>query len=125
MSLLSLYDTSTPLNPNCLSNTTSSPPQEQCVLWPSLASAIESNIVWDSIYFIRIAQCGYEYVQSYAFLPLLPLCISFFSRTGNAFHKEGCISFEMWKKREAQVLFFPAFYGRHVTIQELRRLFVS
>ncbi|XP_024024329.1 GPI mannosyltransferase 2 isoform X2 [Morus notabilis] len=80
-SLLSPYDTSAPLNPNCLSNTTSPPPQEQRLLWPSLASAIESSIVWDSVYFVRIAQCGYEYEQSYAFLPLLPLCISFFSRT--------------------------------------------
>ncbi|EXC16970.1 hypothetical protein L484_021627 [Morus notabilis] len=81
MSLLSPYDTSAPLNPNCLSNTTSSPPQEQRLLWPPLASAIESSIVRDSVYFLRIAQCGYEYEQSYAFLPLLPLCISF-SRTG-------------------------------------------
>ncbi|KAG7983962.1 hypothetical protein I3843_04G133000 [Carya illinoinensis] len=34
-----------------------------------------------SIYFLRIAHCGYEYGKSYAFLPLLPLTISFLSRT--------------------------------------------
>ncbi|EXB36444.1 hypothetical protein L484_010011 [Morus notabilis] len=54
MSLLSPYDTSAPLNPNCLSNTTSSLPQEQRLLWPPLASAIKSSIVWDSVYFVRI-----------------------------------------------------------------------
>ncbi|EXC22149.1 hypothetical protein L484_016215 [Morus notabilis] len=78
MSLLSHYDTSVPLNLNCLSKTTLPPPQEHRLFWPSLASAIESSIIWDNVYFVQIAQCGYEYEQSYAFLPLLPLCISFF-----------------------------------------------
>ncbi|KAG7951136.1 hypothetical protein I3843_13G151600, partial [Carya illinoinensis] len=35
----------------------------------------------DSIYFLRITHWGYEYEQSYAFLPLLPLTISFLSCT--------------------------------------------
>ncbi|PON97821.1 GPI mannosyltransferase [Trema orientale] len=78
--LLSPYDTSATLNPNCLSNTTSPSPKEQ-LIWPSMASAIESSIVWDGVYFVRIAQCGYEYEQTYAFMPLLPICISFLSRT--------------------------------------------
>lgn len=91
-SLLSPYDTSASINPSCLSNTTSiiglfsgsnsysksdSPP----VLLPRLASVIEDSIVWDSVYFVRIAQCGYEYEQNYAFLPLIPICISLLSRT--------------------------------------------
>lgn len=85
--LLPPYDTSAPLNPTCLSNNTSSlppppPPPLRRPLWPSTASAIESSIVWDGVYFVRIAQCGYEYEQSYAFLPLLPVFISFFARTG-------------------------------------------
>lgn len=81
--LVSPYDTSAPLNPNCL-NQNPSPPhaQQQPPLWPSLASAIESSIVWDGVYFVRIAQCGYEYEQSYAFLSILPLCISMLSRSG-------------------------------------------
>ncbi|XP_062105937.1 uncharacterized protein LOC133817438 [Humulus lupulus] len=81
-SLLSPYDTSAPLNPNCLSNITSPhhAPEEH-LLWPSMASAIESSIVWDAVYFVRIAQCGYEYEQLYAFFPLLPICISVLSRT--------------------------------------------
>lgn len=94
-SLLSPYDTSASINPSCLSNTTSiislfsgsnsysksdSPP----ILLPRLASAIEDSIVWDSVYFVRIAECGYEYEQTYAFLPLIPICISLLSRTGNS-----------------------------------------
>ncbi|KAI9198821.1 hypothetical protein LWI28_022618 [Acer negundo] len=31
------------------------------------------------IYFVCIVQCGYEYEQTYAFLPLLPACISLVS----------------------------------------------
>ncbi|KAL5571113.1 hypothetical protein UlMin_020710 [Ulmus minor] len=81
-SLLSPYDTSAPLDASCLSTNTSLPhsPEEK-LLWPSMASAIESSIVWDGVYFVRSARCGYEYEQSYAFLPLLPLCISSLSRT--------------------------------------------
>lgn len=78
-SLFEPYDTSAPLNPNCL--TLESRPAES-VLWRGIGSAIEGSIVWDAVYFVRIAQCGYEYEQSYAFLPLLPICVSFLSRTG-------------------------------------------
>lgn len=81
-SLLDPYDTSATLNPNCLSSTSSSSSAEKPALWPSLGSAIESNIVWDSVYYVRIAQCGYEYEQTYAFFPLLPFLISVSSRTG-------------------------------------------
>ncbi|TYG97010.1 hypothetical protein ES288_A10G003200v1 [Gossypium darwinii] len=76
--LLAPYDTSAPLNPNCLGNP--SPPLPPPLL-PSLGSAIENGVVWDSVYFVRIAQCGYEYEQFYAFLPLLPACIFVFSQT--------------------------------------------
>lgn len=78
-SLVSPYDTSASINPNCLSSDhhQASVP----ILFPRIAGIIEESIVWDSVYFVRIAQCGYEYEQSYAFLPLLPLCISFLSQT--------------------------------------------
>lgn len=76
--LVSPYDTSAPLNPPCLNNTHL---LHHSPLWPRVSSAIENGIVWDSVYFVRISQCGYEYEQSYAFLPLLPVSISFFSRT--------------------------------------------
>lgn len=76
-SLLSPYDTSASINPSCLTSEIS----DGQVLFPRVASALEASIVWDSVYFVRIAQCGYEYEQSYAFLPLLPICISFMSRT--------------------------------------------
>ncbi|KAL0416156.1 UNVERIFIED_CONTAM: GPI mannosyltransferase 2 [Sesamum latifolium] len=81
-SLVSPYDTSASINPPCLtSSTDSSNRHGPSVLLPSVGSAIENSIVWDSVYFIRIAECGYEYEQTYAFLPLLPLCISFLSKT--------------------------------------------
>ncbi|KAK9170534.1 hypothetical protein Syun_002674 [Stephania yunnanensis] len=69
-SLLSPYDTSAPLNPNCLS---SHQALNSAPISPSIGSAIESSIVWDGVYFARIAQCGYEYEQTFAFLPLLPI----------------------------------------------------
>jgi phosphatidylinositol glycan class V len=77
--LVAPYDTSAPLNPTCLTHRQD---PNVPILFPSLASAIENGVVWDSVYFVRNAQCGYEYEQSYAFLPLLPLAISFISRTG-------------------------------------------
>ncbi|KAJ4824739.1 hypothetical protein Tsubulata_014998 [Turnera subulata] len=80
------YDTSAPLNPDCLAANTAAvapppPPSSAAIPLPGVASAIESSVVWDSVYFVRIAECGYEYEQTYAFLPLLPACISLLSRT--------------------------------------------
>ncbi|KAK9156606.1 hypothetical protein Scep_003180 [Stephania cephalantha] len=48
---------------------------------PSIGSAIESSIVWDGVYFARIAQCGYEYEQTFAFLPLLPILMYLVAHT--------------------------------------------
>ncbi|XP_021771956.1 GPI mannosyltransferase 2-like isoform X2 [Chenopodium quinoa] len=78
-SLLSPYDTSASINPNCLSDSSRStkPP----ILFPSIASAIEESIVWDSVFFVRIAECGYEYEQSYAFFPLFPILIFLLSNS--------------------------------------------
>ncbi|KAI3970266.1 hypothetical protein MKX01_023913 [Papaver californicum] len=78
-SLLSPYDTSAILNPNCLSS--DSDTSSELLIWPKIGSAIEGSIVWDGVYFIRIAQCGYEYEQTYAFFPLLPIFIYIPSRT--------------------------------------------
>ncbi|XAR72361.1 hypothetical protein NMG60_11018974 [Bertholletia excelsa] len=83
-SLLRPYDTSAPINPTCLSSYSSKSLPSDNVLFPAIGSAIESSIVWDSVYFVRIAQCGYEYEQYYAFLPLLPLCVFLLSRTGRS-----------------------------------------
>lgn len=71
--LASPYDTSASLNPPCLTSNDTHHSR--------IDSSIQNGVVWDSVYFIRIAQCGYEYEQTYAFLPLLPLSISFFSPT--------------------------------------------
>ncbi|KAG9457730.1 hypothetical protein H6P81_002238 [Aristolochia fimbriata] len=80
-SLASPYDTSASINPNCLSENNTGGSQPEVVLLPRIASALESSVVWDGVYFVRIAQCGYEYEQTYAFLPLLPFCIRLLSRS--------------------------------------------
>ncbi|GAV70703.1 Mannosyl_trans2 domain-containing protein, partial [Cephalotus follicularis] len=78
--LINPYDTSASINTYCL--TDSQQQQESdSIRWPNLSAKIETSVVWDSVYFVRIAQCGYEYEQSYAFLPLLPITISLLSRT--------------------------------------------
>lgn len=38
--------------------------------------------VWDSVFFTRIASCGYEYEQFHAFFPLLPILLRAASFTG-------------------------------------------
>ncbi|CAM8951644.1 unnamed protein product [Rhodiola kirilowii] len=83
-SIVDPYDTSALLNPNCISfsnGSDSDPLVNGAVLWPWIGSKIEGSIVWDSVYFSRIAQCGYEYEQTYAFLPLFPICMRVLSRT--------------------------------------------
>ncbi|XP_043692058.1 GPI mannosyltransferase 2 [Telopea speciosissima] len=80
-SLISPYDTSASLNPNCLTSDSTDLSPVHSVLWPRIGAAIEGSIVWDGVYFVRIAQCGYEYEQTYAFLPLLPICVYVLSRT--------------------------------------------
>lgn len=78
------YDTSASLNPSCLSSAGGSGRSLPSgpILWPRVGAAIEASVVWDGVYFVRIAECGYEYEQTYAFYPLLPLCISLLSRSG-------------------------------------------
>ncbi|KAJ8619518.1 hypothetical protein MRB53_028047 [Persea americana] len=75
------YDTSASLNPSCLSVGSTIPTRSQSSRLPFLGLAIEDSIVWDGVYFVRIAECGYEYEQTYAFLPLLPICIYALSQT--------------------------------------------
>ena len=36
------------------------------------SAGFHSKFVWDSVFFSRIALCGYEYEQYYAFFPYLP-----------------------------------------------------
>ncbi|CAM8895709.1 unnamed protein product [Rhodiola kirilowii] len=73
------------LNPNCISSS-NGPDSDQlgndAVLWPWIGSKIDGSIVWDGVYFARIAQCGYEYEHTYAFLLLFPICMRVLSYTG-------------------------------------------
>ncbi|MQL74968.1 hypothetical protein Taro_007332 [Colocasia esculenta] len=83
--LLHPYDTSAALNPPCLrvGGGENSPGRPE-PWWPWLGAAIERSVVWDAVYFVRIAECGYEYEQSYAFFPALPVGISLLSRSAFA-----------------------------------------
>ncbi|XP_039124292.1 GPI mannosyltransferase 2 [Dioscorea cayenensis subsp. rotundata] len=74
------YDTSGALNHPC-HHLDGTPPPRSPLLWPRVAAAIEQSVVWDSVYFVRIAECGYEYEQTFAFLPLLPVATSLLSRS--------------------------------------------
>ncbi|EFJ08558.1 dolichol-p-mannose mannosyltransferase [Selaginella moellendorffii] len=44
-------------------------------------STLLRSVVWDGVYYLRIARCGYEYEQMHAFQPLLPLLMRFLSNT--------------------------------------------
>ena len=70
------YDTSATLNPPCLSSTPLSPDPNTPV-----STAISSLAVWDGVHFARPAECGYEYEQSFAFLPLLPASLALLARS--------------------------------------------
>jgi hypothetical protein len=50
--------------------------------WKALGDAIEEVVMWDSVYYMRIAECGYEYEQTHAFFPALPLLMHFMANTG-------------------------------------------
>jgi phosphatidylinositol glycan class V len=50
--------------------------------WKALGDAIEEVVMWDSVYYMRIAECGYEYEQTHAFFPALPLLMHFVANTG-------------------------------------------
>ncbi|XP_011625278.1 GPI mannosyltransferase 2 [Amborella trichopoda] len=83
-SLISPYDTSASINSNCLSPSPDNPSNsssKESMIFNGAAKSIEESIVWDGVYLVRIAECGYEYEQTYAFLPLLPLCISLLTKT--------------------------------------------
>ena len=58
---------------------------ETSVKWKNVGAAIENLVVWDAVYYIRIAECGYEYEQTHAFFPALPLLTRFLANNGNIF----------------------------------------
>lgn len=84
------YDTSADLSLPCLSNPSFwashevealKQAQQQSLWGQRLGQAIQRTVVWDGVYYVRIAECGYEYEQTFAFLPALPLLMRFLSGT--------------------------------------------
>lgn len=65
------YDTSTSLHaPHCVDHSPS-------VSKSTFERAVESSIVWDSVYFERVARCGYEFEHFFAFFPGWPAALAF------------------------------------------------
>ena len=71
------YDTSASLAPPCLSSS----PSSSSAASANLSAAVSSLAVWDGVHFARAAECGYEYEQSFAFLPLLPASLALLARS--------------------------------------------
>ncbi|EAZ20567.1 hypothetical protein OsJ_36176 [Oryza sativa Japonica Group] len=65
------YDTSASLHPPCLL------PSPSPNSTTTAANSIASLAVWDGVKFLRAAECGYEYEQSFAFLTLLQASLNF------------------------------------------------
>uniref|UniRef100_A0A0D9XZJ2 GPI mannosyltransferase 2 n=1 Tax=Leersia perrieri TaxID=77586 RepID=A0A0D9XZJ2_9ORYZ len=72
------YDTSASLHPPCLLLLTPTSPNSTTV---AAADPFSSLAVWDGVHFLRAAECGYEYEQSFAFLPLLPASLNLLARS--------------------------------------------
>lgn len=51
---------------------------------------LEGLIVWDSVYFVGIAKCGYEGDKAHAFFPMLPLSMKLLQGTGTTFNLQLC-----------------------------------
>ncbi|KAG6545043.1 hypothetical protein Mapa_013737 [Marchantia paleacea] len=80
------YDTSAELNRPCLAESSAWSTETEGATdadhWVRrLGRAIEKTVVWDGVYYVKIAECGYEYEQAHAFLPLLPLLMRIVART--------------------------------------------
>lgn len=80
--LATSYDTSSELDTDCLHKDSSAAHR----LWLEsrdsvVTGPLDRYITWDSVHFVRIAQCGYEFEQSFAFFPALPLLMRILSTT--------------------------------------------
>lgn len=65
---------------------------------------MESMIPWDGVYFMRIAQCGYESDQIFAFFPLLPAIMR---GSGEVFN----MLFRVWFHENAPIEYMRFIFG--------------
>lgn len=62
----------------------------------ALESGMASLTPWDSVYFVRIAQCGYESDQIFAFFPLLPLVMWIGGKLARAVYAGWLLGGHVW-----------------------------
>ena len=48
---------------------------------PLLSPGLEGLVVWDSVHFVSIAKCGYEFENQHAFFPFVPLAMRLLHNT--------------------------------------------
>eukprot|EP00897_Mesotaenium_endlicherianum_P010090 jgi/Mesen1/9109/ME000058S08608 len=78
--------------------------------WPGAAAGLAGAAVWDGVFFVRVARCGYEYEQMHAFFPLLPLLMRLLHLSGVALDVGVCAVFATYTESLFAALSFAGMW---------------